>query len=241
MWSIRRGLRRLFRASCCARRLMLSMQLSSPILQEPSPEPWIPPPWKSVFYRPSSAITSILRQHGCSSRVYEQSTDAATVKASTREVIARSTIRSLDVEKEIRQHFDDHPDLKTKTGSPNLDPGIGETTAGSLLAEIPHLNRFESAKAVAAYAGLSPRQRRSGTSVHGRPRLCKTGNSRIRKALYMPAIVALRFNPVLKIFADRLAALGKHKRLIIGAVMRKLLVLSYGVLRSGKRFDPNYA
>lgn len=57
----------------------------------------------------------------------------------------------------------------------------------------------------------------------------------------MPAIVALRFNPTLKIFADRLAAAGKHKRLIIGAVMRKLLVLAYGVLRSKKRFDANYA
>ncbi|MBV9263182.1 MAG: IS110 family transposase, partial [Candidatus Eremiobacteraeota bacterium] len=120
-------------------------------------------------------------------------------------------------------------------------PGIGETTAGSLLAEIPHLDRFESAKAVAAYAGLSPRQRRSGTSIHGRPRLCKTGNSRLRNALYMPAIVALRFNPILRVFEDRLLSAGKHKRLIIGAVMRKLLVLAYGILRSGKRFDANYA
>jgi transposase len=110
-----------------------------------------------------------------------------------------------------------------------------------LLAEIPHLDRFESAKAVAAFAGLSPRQRRSGISIHGRPRLCKMGNSRLRKALYMPAIVALRFNPTLKIFADRLATSGKHKRLVIGAVMRKLLVLAYGILQSGKRFDANYA
>ena len=89
--------------------------------------------------------------------------------------------------------------------------------------------------------GLSPRERRSGTSIHGRPRLCKTGNSRLRKALYMPAMVALRFNPTLRIFAERLLAAGKHKRLIIGAVMRKLLVLAYGILRSGVAFDANYA
>lgn len=57
----------------------------------------------------------------------------------------------------------------------------------------------------------------------------------------MPAIVALRFNPILKTFSDRLAAAGKHKRLIIGAVMRKLLVLAYGILRSGKRFEADYA
>ncbi|MGB9651225.1 MAG: transposase, partial [Candidatus Cybelea sp.] len=120
-------------------------------------------------------------------------------------------------------------------------PGIGETTAGSILSEIPHLDRFQSAKAVAAFAGLSPRERRSGTSIHGRPRLCKTGNARVRKALYMPAIVALRFNPTLRVFAERLLAAGKHKRLIIGAVMRKLLVLAYGILRSGVAFDANYA
>jgi hypothetical protein len=97
-----------------------------------------------------------------------------------------------------------------------------------------------SAKAVAAFAGLSPRERRSGTSIHGRTRLCKTGNARVRKALYMPAMVAVRFNPTLRIFAERLLAAGKHKRLVIGAVMRKLLALAYGILRSGKRFDANY-
>ena len=57
----------------------------------------------------------------------------------------------------------------------------------------------------------------------------------------MPAIVALRFNPVLRLFAERLLAAGKHKRLVIGAVMRKLLVLAFGILRSGVPFDANYA
>jgi ferredoxin len=103
-------------------------------------------------------------------------------------------------------------------------------------------SRFDRAEAMLApYAGLSPRHRRSGTSIHGRTRLCKTGNSRLRKALYMPAIVALRFNPVLKVFADRFQAAGKHKRLIIGAVMRNPLVLAYGILRSGVAFAANHA
>src|SRR5580692_9671483 len=88
---------------------------------------------------------------------------------------------------------------------------------------------------------IAPRERRSGTSIRGRARLCKTGNARVRKALYMPAMVALRFNPTLRIFAERLLAAGKHKRLIIGAVMRKLLVLAYGILRSGVAFDANCA
>ncbi len=206
-----------------------------------SPERWIPPPPEIRALQALVRHYEHLKATRVQQSVYAQSSEAAVVKASIREVIATLDEQIARVEQEIRQHFDDHPDLKRKRDLLTSIPGIGETTAGSLLAEIPHLDRFESAKAVAAFAGLSPRHRRSGTSIHGRPRLCKTGNSRLRKALYMPAIVALRFNPILKIFADRLLAAGKHKRLIIGAVMRKLLVLAYGILRSGRRFDANYA
>ena len=173
--------------------------------------------------------------------VYAQSSDSTVVTASIREVIATLDEQIAQVERKIRQHFDDHADLKRRRDLLTSIPGIGETTAGSILSEIPHLDRFESAKAVAAFAGLSPRERQSGTSIHGRPRMCKTGNARIRKALYMPAMVALRFNPTLRLFGERLSAAGKHKRLINGAVMRKLLVLAYGILRSGVPFYANYA
>jgi transposase len=206
-----------------------------------SPEPWLPPPPEIRVLQALMRHYEHLKTTRVQQSVYEQSSEAPIVKASIREVLATLDEQIAQVEREIRQHFDDHPDLKRKRDLLTSIPGIGETTAGSLLGEIPHLDRFESAKAVAAYAGLSPRHRRSGTSIYGRPRLCKTGNSRLRKALYMPAIVALRFNPVLRIFADRLLAAGKHKRLIIGAVMRKLLVLAYGILRSGVAFDANYA
>jgi transposase len=206
-----------------------------------SPEQWLPPPPEIRILQALMRHYEHLKTTRVQQSVYEQSSEAPIVKASIRDVLATLDEQIAQVERQIRQHFDDHPDLKRKRDLLTSIPGIGETTAGSLLGEIPHLDRFESAKAVAAYAGLSPRHRCSGTSIHSRPRLCKTGNSRLRKALYMPAIVALRYNPVLKIFADRLQAAGKHKRLIIGAVMRKLLVLAYGILRSGKRFEPDYA
>jgi transposase len=206
-----------------------------------SPEPWIPPPPEVRILQALTRHYEHLKTTRVQQSVYEQSSEVAVVKASIREVIAALDAQIAQVEREIRRHFDDHPDLKRRRDLLISIPGIGETTAGTLLAEIPHIDRFESAKAVAAYAGLSPRDRRSGTSIHGRPRLCKTGNSRLRKALYMPAIAALRFNPVLRLFAERLGAAGKHKRLIIGAVMRKLLVLAFGILRSGVPFDVNYA
>jgi transposase len=205
------------------------------------PEPWIPPAAEIRVLQALMRHYEHLKSTRAEQSVYAQSSEAVIVKSSVREIITALDEQIAQIEQKIRQHFDDHPDLKRRRDLLTSIPGIGQTTASSILSEIPHLDRFQSAKAVAAFAGLSPRERRSGTSVHGRPRLCKTGNSRIRKALYWPAIVALRFNPTLRVFAERLLAAGKHKRLVIGAVMRKLLALAYGILRSGVAFDVNYA
>lgn len=146
-----------------------------------------------------------------------------------------------EIEKLIKQHIDNNPSLKADKELLKTIPGIGETTASMLLAEIPEIKNFESAKKLAAFAGLSPSQYSSGTSVRKRTRICKIGNSRIRKALYFPAITAMRHNPILAEFSKRLAAKGKHNFAIICAVMRKLLHLAFGILRSGKAFDPNFS
>src|SRR5256714_6880486 len=91
----------------------------------------------------------------------------------------------------------------------------------------------------AAYAGLAPRQYRSGTSVRKRTRLSKAGNARLRKALYLPALTAIRFNPLVGVFYERLVAAGKAKMAAVGACMRKLLMIAYGVLKSRTPFDPS--
>jgi len=71
--------------------------------------------------------------------------------------------------------------------------------------------------------------------------LSKVGNARLRKALYFPAITALRCSNFFKSWADGLRERGKCKMAVIGAAMRKLIHLSYGVLKTGKPFDPNWA
>ena len=86
--------------------------------------------------------------------------------------------------------------------------------------------------------GLSPREFRSGSSVRGRPRLAKAGNARLRKALYLPTLTAIRFNPLLQSFFDRLVAAGKPKMQAVGACMRKLVMLCYGVLKHRRPFTP---
>ena len=144
------------------------------------------------------------------------------------------------IEQRIRDLFDQHPDLRKQRDLLTSIPGIGDTTAANFIAEVPDVTRFQSANQLAAYAGLSPRRHHSGSSVHRRGRLVKTGNKRFRTAFYMPALVAIRFNPIIKALAKRMQDNGKNPMTIVGAAMRKLLHLAYGVLKNGKPFDPNY-
>ena len=114
------------------------------------------------------------------------------------------------------------------------------TTAAVILAEVADITQYRSARQVAAYAGLVPRERQSGSSVRGRTRLSKIGNARLRKALYFPAITALRCSEFFKAWAAGLRERGKCKMSVIGAAMRKLVHLAYGVLKTGKPFDPKW-
>jgi transposase len=120
-------------------------------------------------------------------------------------------------------------------------PGVGSQTASTVLAELPALDRVPSAQAAAAYAGLAPREYASGSSVRRRTRLSKAGNPRLRKALYLPTLTAVRFNPVLASFFDRLVDRGKPRMQAVGACMRKLVMICYGVLKNRAPFDPNWA
>jgi transposase len=143
------------------------------------------------------------------------------------------------VEQAIKDQIADHPQLKRQHELIDSIPGIGPLTAAALLAELDFA-LYPTARQVAAQAGLTPRQRQSGTSVHGKPRLSKQGARQLRKILFFPAMVAKRYNPPIHAFAERLAERGKAKLAIVCACMRKLLHLVYGVLKSGLPFDPDY-
>jgi transposase len=121
-------------------------------------------------------------------------------------------------------------------------PGVGPQTASTVLAELPPRDRVPTAQSAAAYAGLAPREFRSGTSVRKKTRLSKAGNARLRTALYLPTLTAIRFNPTLRGFFVRLVeGGGKPKMQAVGACMRKLLMICYGVLKTRTPFDPDWA
>lgn len=140
---------------------------------------------------------------------------------------------------QINDHIDSDPDLHDKRQLLESIPGVGERTVAVLLAFYADPTRFGNARQAVAFAGLDPRQHDSGSSVRGRAHLSKIGHAFVRKALYMPAIVTAYKTRWGSIFRKRLAANGKHSKLIIGAMMRKLLQVAYGVLKSGKPFDPS--
>ncbi|MEO2090221.1 MAG: transposase [Gemmataceae bacterium] len=111
-------------------------------------------------------------------------------------------------------------------GDPLTDPAAGAEPKGS---------------PAPAYCGRSPREFKSGASVRGRTRLSKSGNARLRKALDPPTLTAVRFNPVLAGFFDRLEKAGKPRMQAVGACMRKLVMICYGMLKNRAPFDPNWA
>ena len=116
-------------------------------------------------------------------------------------------------------------------------PGIGETSAVQLLGELSVLAPDLAARQRAAYAGLDPREFRSGSSVHKKPRMSKTGNKHLRHALYMPALVAVRHDPHLRAFYQHLLAKGQFKMQALVAVMRKLLHALHAMFRTHQPYD----
>jgi transposase len=115
--------------------------------------------------------------------------------------------------------------------------GLGDKSVIRLLALVP-FRFFKAARQTACFAGLTPRQFESGTSIHKRERISRRGNSELREALYFPAMVAIQHNPQMRDFADRLKDKGKPPKVIICAVMRKLLVLAATLIRNQEFYDP---
>lgn len=142
------------------------------------------------------------------------------------------------VEELISNHIKVHQDLNDKSKLLNSIPGIGEKTIAVILAFLA-IENFDSAKQVAAFVGLNPKPKQSGSSVLGAGRISKTGDADLRKAFYMPALTSIRFNPIIKNFAKRLSDAGKAKMVVVIASMRKLLHIIYGVLKNQMSFIEN--
>lgn len=204
------------------------------------PPQWVPPPLEvrqlQAWVRRLVALQDLRQQED-----NRLGTASPEVTPSIQSVIAMLDAEIEAVRKRIHDHFGQHPGLRQQRDLLDSIPGIGEATAASLLAFIGDIQRFTHAKQLAAFAGLTPRQMQSGSSVHGQSRITKTGNPLIRRALFMPAVVASQHNPAIKAFYRRLRDAGKSGKSAITACMRKLLHIAFGVLKSQQPFDPHKA
>jgi transposase len=163
------------------------------------------------------------------------------VRASLQAVIAVLDHQVADLKTKIAALIEADDQLRTQHQLITSIKGIGADTSSLILAEFYDLERYASAKAVAADAGITPAKHQSGTSVQRKPRMSRIGKATVRAALFWPAQTAIRFNPVVAALADRLRQRGKPFGLILVAAMRKLLHLVFGVVKNNIPFDPNFS
>jgi transposase len=200
------------------------------------PMPWQAPPaavriLKALVAR-RDALVELHTQESVRLQVAHES-----VHPSVQSVLKTLREEIKSIEARIRQHIDDDPTLGPQRQLLDSVPGLGDASIPVLLSHYGGPPRFATAKQAVAFAGLDVRHYESGTSVRGRARMSKRGNDRLRKALYMPAVVAMRLTPWGKAFAQRLSGAGKPKMVIIGALMRKMVQMAHVILRTGQPFD----
>lgn len=212
-------------------------QLIAAFCFERSPAPWLAPsPAEQALRAMVLRLDALQTMRTQESNRLEVARDA--VKAGIVDHIEWLNKEIENLAKAIRDHIDGDPTLKDKRDLLDSIPGVGERTIAILLAFYANLDRFGNARQAVAFAGLDPRRHESGSSVQGKPRMSKIGHAFLRKALYMPAMVTLYKTDWGKRFRHRLTAAGKAPKLIIGAMMRKLVHVAFGVLKSRKTFDP---
>lgn len=208
------------------------------------PQPWTPPPadvreLKALLTRLEALETDFRRELNRQ----EQARVAAAPDAVQTSLDAHLVVLKAEIARLVRvidDHIDRHPGLKADHERLKSIPAVGPKTANRMLAVLKS-RAFKSAEQAAAFLGLIPVEHQSGSSVLKRPRLSKNGDSRTRAVLYMAAIVAIRHNPDIKALYERLCAKGKSKMAALGAAMRKLVHICFGVLKHQQNYKQNVA
>lgn len=204
------------------------------------PEEWIP---ESKEIR---ELRSLVRRVDALIKMRNQETNRLEARDDVVRAEIEDHIEYLDkqielIKHRIKGHIDGHPQLTQKKELLESIPAVGESTIQIVLSHFAYVEKFSSAKELVSFLGIAPREHQSGSSVRGRRRMSKVGRSSLRRAFYMPALAALRYNPVIVEMKSRLSVAGKPKMVIVGAAMRKLVHLIYGVLKNNTPFDPSFS
>ena len=203
------------------------------------PDPWIPSPpeirsLRALVRRADSLIDILTQEKNRLGTAHES------VVPFIKEHMTYLDQEIEKVRKQMAELIDQDPNLRQKKKLLLSIPGIGKITIAAILAELYDLDKFNHVRELVAFIGLAPKEKISGSSIKGKPRLSKIGHGRLRKTLYMPALVSIQCNPVIILFYNRRKEKGKNGKVIVCAVMRKLVHIIFGILKSGKMFDLNY-
>jgi transposase len=205
-------------------------------------EPWQPPSSLALRLR---AITRAIESLGVmhtqeSNRAHALDTSQALPILVLRERQRHQRYlenRMKQLRREARRIIARDPELDRRYRLMLTVPGIGETSALQILGELVVLSDVADARQWVAFSGLDPCVFTSGSSVEKRPRISRGGSRHLRRALYMPALVALRHEPHLRRFYEHLVGRGKAPLQAVVAVMRKLLHALFAMFRSNQPYD----
>jgi transposase len=165
----------------------------------------------------------------------------AAVRQRMEALIATLNAQIKEVEREIAPVLEQDAAWAKAVALLQTISGVGLITAAWLVTATLNFSACPSPQAAAAYAGLVPYERASGTSVRGTQTITCSGNKRLRRTLYLATLAATRWNPPIKAFYTRLRAAGKPAKVARCAAARKLLHLAWAVVTKGRAFDPTYA
>jgi transposase len=214
--------------------------------QSQTPRPWTPEPAAlrqlHQLVAEADALQAARRQWSNRAHTHALTPDQPTAVRRTDRAMLRTLDRELiRIQEVITALCQDDPALSQQIDLLCTIPGIAQRSAARLLAYGGQAWTTHSAKQLTAHAGLAPRHRLSGTSVRGKSHLAKQGDAHLRRTLYMPALVASRYNPALMLVYQRLRDGGKPGKLALTACMRRLLLIARAVLKQQRPFDPAYA
>ena len=223
----------------------LDAQVSLRFAVERKPSTWTPPP--AVYHElrqrliARDGLLSMRQQARNQRHALEQwPVVVGSVLTQLDGVIADLNQRLASLEGEIAEVLADGA-WASSAALLNTIPGIGLVTSAWLLVSTLNFSLCATPEQAAAYAGLVPLQRESGTSVRGRAQLGHGGNGRLRTALYLASLSATRYNPAIKVFYERLRAAGKPMKVARCAAARKLLHVAWAVVTKGQPFDATRA
>jgi len=223
----------------------LDAQGLAQLAQALEPISWNPPP--EIYYQLQQRLAQRQSLLDLRQQVKNQLHSLSALPMQVPEVVGRMQALIVTFEHQLSQVQKEVEELVEQEGEWQKSivlltsiPGFGLLTACLVVVYTLNFGLCNSVEAATHYAGLAPMERTSGTSVSGRSQLGHFGHTRLRTTLYLASLSAGQHNPVVKVFYERLKQAGKPAKVARCAAARKLLHLAYGVVKSGKVFDPEY-